>query len=155
MPGFPIKPSVSLWSEIFSCSPSTSFAYSSCNLATSVVLILQRIVKPNRRKRPENNALFNLLRKFGDTTTCCVQHGSCEVYTEGFDADIVWCWLCQHIAFKMTVLNTDIVCLIKYHYRIFWHFLGNLLCYFGIKQIMERVYDDVNKGHLVPRSELH
>jgi len=38
--GFPINSSVSFWSMRDSCNPSTSFAYSSCSLATSLVLIL-------------------------------------------------------------------------------------------------------------------
>jgi len=40
VPGAPMKVSVSLWSVTDSCKPSTSLAYSSCNLAASVVFIL-------------------------------------------------------------------------------------------------------------------
>lgn len=53
--GLPMNPSVSFWSDIDSCRPSTSLAYSSCSFAASVVLILNRC--SGRRPHVEHNIL--------------------------------------------------------------------------------------------------
>lgn len=77
--GFPINPSVSFWSVIDSCNPSTSFAYSSWSLATSLVLILFWIRSDVWKKCGRGDSLFNFLGEFGYTTTSSIHHRSCKV----------------------------------------------------------------------------
>lgn len=65
--GLPMKPSVSLpLSDIDSCRPSTSLAYSSCNLAASFVLTLHELNKCFY-DNTEKNLLINFVGQFNYT----------------------------------------------------------------------------------------